>query len=130
MLHACRILTGDSRCMLMCSSLPTSRHLGCCCVQGRYKEQHVAVKRCKIGKAADLLSFQQEVTLLSQMRHPGIVSLLAAKALPPGSTLSCMMTFELVARLVARVPATASGVLGQSQYNRRTHHLAHVQTTS
>jgi hypothetical protein len=56
----------------------------CAYLQGLYENQHVAVKRCKIGKAADLLSFQQEVTLLSQMRHPGIVRLLAAKALPPG----------------------------------------------
>lgn len=75
----------------------TLQRFGCTRVQGWYKEQHVAVKRCKIGKAADLLSFQQEVTLLSQMRHPGIVSLLAAKALPPGSTLSCMMTVEPLA---------------------------------
>ena len=57
----------------------------------------MAVKRCKIGKATDLLSFQQEVTLLSQMQHPGIVSLLAAKALPPGSTLLCFMTVEPLA---------------------------------
>ena len=75
----------------MWESLRTLQQLGYTGVQGRYKEQHVAVKRCKIGKAADLLSFQQEVTLLSQMQHPGIVSLLAAKALPPGSTLLCLM---------------------------------------
>jgi hypothetical protein len=79
----------------------TSQHLEGTRVQGWYKDQHVAVKRCKIGKAADLLSFQQEVTLLSQMRHPGIVSLLAAKALPPGSALSCIMTVEPLAWLLA-----------------------------
>lgn len=58
----------------------------CTCLQGRYKKQDVAVKRCKIGKAADLLYFRQEAALLSQLRHPNIVHLLAVKALPPGGS--------------------------------------------
>ncbi len=54
-------------------------------LQGRYRDQAVAVKRCKIGKAGDLLSFRQEVTLMSGLDHPGVVRLLAVKALPPGA---------------------------------------------
>lgn len=51
--------------------------------QGRFQEQDVAVKRCKIGRAADLQSFRQEVALLAQLNHPGIARLLAVKAVPP-----------------------------------------------
>ena len=79
-----------NRCMRCATSRNLAARSGRACLQGCYKQQNVAVKRCKIGKAADLLSFQQEVTLLSQMRHPGIVSLLAAKALPPGENVLVM----------------------------------------
>lgn len=52
--------------------------------EGKYHGQDVAVKRCKIGTAADLDSFRQEVTLMSRLNHPNIVRLLAVRALPPG----------------------------------------------
>lgn len=48
----------------------------------------MAVKRCKIGRAADLQSFRQEVALLAQLDHPGIVRLLAVKAVPPGAPIA------------------------------------------
>ena len=58
-------------------------------MQGRYQDRNIAVKRCKISKSGDLLSFRQQVALMAQLHHPhahpGVVQLFAVRALPPGN---------------------------------------------
>lgn len=45
----------------------------------------VAVKRPRIRESADLERFRAEVGLLATLRHPGLVTLLGARMLPPGA---------------------------------------------
>lgn len=44
----------------------------------------VAVKRPRIRESADLERFREEVALLAQLQHPGLVRLIGARLLPPG----------------------------------------------
>ena len=56
---------------------------------GKYENQRVAIKIAKIGKAADLDNFKLEVMVMSKLRHvPSVVSLVAARLVPPGASLS------------------------------------------
>jgi len=57
--------------------------------KGLYENQRVAIKTAKIGKAADLDNFKLEVVVMSKLRHvPSVVSLVAARLVPPGASLS------------------------------------------
>ena len=57
--------------------------------KGQYENQRVAIKTAKIGKAADLDNFKLEVVVMSKLRHvPSVVSLVAARLVPPGASLS------------------------------------------
>lgn len=47
----------------------------------------VAMKKAVIRTPADLQRFRKEIGILSSLRHSGIVSLLAARALPPTYTM-------------------------------------------
>ncbi|DBA85833.1 TPA: hypothetical protein ACH3X1_005382 [Trebouxia sp. C0004] len=56
--------------------------------KGQYENQRVAIKTAKIGKAADLDNFKLEVVVMSKLRHvPSVVSLVAARLIPPGYLL-------------------------------------------
>lgn len=44
----------------------------------------MAIKRVFIRTSTDLDSFRQEVCLMAAAEHPHVVSLLGARALPPG----------------------------------------------
>lgn len=56
--------------------------------EGQYGNQRVAIKTAKIGKAADLDNFTLEVVVMSKLRHvPSVVSLVAARLVPPGASL-------------------------------------------
>lgn len=55
---------------------------------GKYRDQHVAIKKAKIGKSADLDSFKLEVAIMAKLRHvSSVVSLIAARLVPPGVSL-------------------------------------------
>ncbi len=57
--------------------------------EGDYADQRVAIKKAKIGKSADLDSFKLEVAVMAKLRHvSSVVSLVAARLLPPGASLS------------------------------------------
>ncbi|KAL3150178.1 hypothetical protein ABBQ32_000038 [Trebouxia sp. C0010 RCD-2024] len=56
--------------------------------EGKYQNQHVAIKKAKIGKSADLDSFKLEVAIMFKLRHvSSVVSLIAARLVPPGYLL-------------------------------------------
>lgn len=55
--------------------------------EGKYQDQHVAIKKAKIGKSADLDSFKLEVAIMVKLRHvSSVVSLIAARLVPPGAS--------------------------------------------
>lgn len=59
--------------------------------EGKYQDQHVAVKKAKIGKSADLDSFKLEVAIMIKLRHvSSVVSLIAARLVPPGASLEAL----------------------------------------
>ena len=62
--------------------------------EGKYRDQHVAIKKAKIGKSADLESFKFEVAVMAKLRHvSSVVSLVAARLVPPGVSLpACKLT--------------------------------------
>lgn len=56
--------------------------------EGRYRDQHVAIKKAKIGKSSDLDSFKMEIAMMAKLRHvSSVVSLVAARLVPPGASL-------------------------------------------
>ena len=57
--------------------------------EGQYADQRVAIKKAKIGKSADLDNFKLEVLVMAKLRHVrSVVSLVAARLIPPGASLS------------------------------------------
>ena len=54
---------------------------------GELDEAPVAMKKAVIRTPADLQRFRREVGILSSLSHSGIISLLAARALPPTYTM-------------------------------------------
>jgi len=54
-------------------------------MSGRWRERGVAIKKARIGSSADMERFRMEVRLLLLAgNHGNVVTLLAARALPPG----------------------------------------------
>eukprot|EP01023_Acetabularia_acetabulum_P004828 TRINITY_DN12037_c0_g2_i2.p1 TRINITY_DN12037_c0_g2~~TRINITY_DN12037_c0_g2_i2.p1 ORF type:complete len:266 (+),score=48.03 TRINITY_DN12037_c0_g2_i2:165-962(+) len=51
--------------------------------QGTYENKQVAVKQAKIGTSNDLDRFREELSILSEIRHPNVVPVLGASAMPP-----------------------------------------------
>ena len=73
--------------------------------EGKYRDQHVAVKKAKIGKSADLDSFKLEIAVMAKLRHvSSVVSLVAARLVPPGASPPAC----------AHVATRATGLLFQS----------------
>lgn len=50
----------------------------------------MAIKRVFIRTSADLDSFRQEVCLMAAAEHSNVVSLLGARALPPGTRIAAL----------------------------------------
>ena len=60
--------------------------------EGVYEGQRVAIKKAKISKAADLDNFKLEVVVMTNLRHvSSVVSLVAARLIPPGAGLAVCM---------------------------------------
>ena len=58
--------------------------------EGRYRDQPVAVKKAKISKSVDLDNFKLEVAVMAGLRQvSSVVSLVAARLVPPGASLAC-----------------------------------------
>lgn len=112
--------------------------------QGTYHDQRVAVKRPRIGTAADLDRFRQELCILASLQHDSIIRVLAAKALPPGvmvmswtgrhmfaHAIACPTTYLCTPRLQPRValvpqgcqraasPARVAAILALHPHHRR-----------
>lgn len=62
-------------------------------VQGRWGSHAVAIKRFRIAQADDLERFRSELSLMATLRHPHIMPVLGARALPP----SYLMVMPLAA---------------------------------
>eukprot|EP01025_Chloroclados_australasicus_P015117 TRINITY_DN1719_c0_g1_i1.p2 TRINITY_DN1719_c0_g1~~TRINITY_DN1719_c0_g1_i1.p2 ORF type:complete len:370 (-),score=24.04 TRINITY_DN1719_c0_g1_i1:257-1366(-) len=54
-----------------------SVYLGC------YQDEQVAVKQARIAATSDLERFREELAILSEIRHPNVVRVLGASAMPP-----------------------------------------------
>ena len=60
--------------------------------EGVYVDQRVAIKKAKISKSVDLDNFKLEVVVMAALRHvSSVVSLVAARLIPPGAGLAACM---------------------------------------
>ena len=63
--------------------------------EGRYRDQSVVVKKAKISKSADLDNFKLEVAVMASLRQvSSVVSLVAARLVPPGASLACHLPVQ------------------------------------
>lgn len=54
--------------------------------KGSWQGQEIAVKKARIGTTADMERFRTELKLMVAVgKHPNVMPLLAARALPPGA---------------------------------------------
>ena len=60
--------------------------------EGAYENRRVAIKKARISKSADLDNFKLEVVVMANLRHvSSVVSLVAARLIPPGAGLAACM---------------------------------------
>eukprot|EP00884_Botryococcus_braunii_P020880 jgi/Botrbrau1/7476/Bobra.0095s0014.1 len=67
---------------------------------GTYNGREVAIKVARIRTSKDLEAFRTEVTLLVKLAHPGIVSLIGARMLPPDYLMVMPLEWRTLAQAV------------------------------